>query len=75
MKKELQQLASRFGLVIIDWETAEYLACVSGQIPWGNQKRRAQACNDLGEAMQGRPMNTSLECFQDPSWEISTKKK
>ena len=49
--------------VCIDFQTAEYLAVLSGQVQWGNEKRRASACARLGEAMGKRKMETSLDCF------------
>ena len=58
-------------LVVIDWKTAEYLACLIGQIPWGNQKRRASAAADLAAAMSKTPMDTSLECFKEPNREFA----
>lgn len=61
--------------IVISFSTAEYLSCLSGQIPWGNQKRRGAACYELGMAMEGQIKTTSLECFQDATWEIITKKK
>ena len=80
MKPFIRWLAGFFGLVVIDYRTAEYLGCLSGQIPWGNQKRRAAACADLGEAhsafyIRHRPQSKSLECFQEATWEITTKKR
>lgn len=75
MKKIVRWIASLFGMVAIDWQTAEYLACLSGQVPWGNQRRRGRACEDLGFAMHGRRMHGSLECFQEATWDIITKKR
>ena len=51
--------------VCIDWETAEFLAVLSGQTDWGNKVRRRQAAAKLGEAMGKRQMSTSRECFSD----------
>lgn len=61
--------------IVISWPTAEYLSVLSGHIPWGNQKRRGEACYELGSAMHGLICSTSLECFQDQTWDIITKKK
>src|SRR5271170_5985582 len=49
--------------VIIDFQTAEYLCVLIGQVQWGDGKRRASACASLCEAMGPRKMETSLECF------------
>lgn len=51
--------------IIISWETAEYLSILGGQTNWGNQKRRAAANHEIGVAMEGHQMTTSLECFSD----------
>lgn len=51
--------------IIISWETAEYLSVLGGQVNWGNQKRRAAANHELGQAMSGHQMTESLECFSD----------
>jgi hypothetical protein len=61
--------------IVISWQTAEYFSCLSGQIPWGNQRRRGNACAELGEAMHGQISTSSIECFQDATWDIITKKK
>jgi len=53
--------------IIISWETAEYLSILGGQVNWGNQKRRAAANAEIGQAMTGHPMTTSLDCFADQS--------
>jgi hypothetical protein len=53
--------------VIISWETAEYLSILGGQTNWGNQKRRAKANAEIGVAMEGHQMITSLDCFTDQS--------
>jgi len=77
MKQIIRWLARQFGMVAIDWKTAEYLSCISGQVPWGNQERRGKACHDLGFAMEGIPMSTSEECFSatHSPWEIIVKTK
>ena len=63
--------------VPIQWSTAEYLAVLSGNVPWGNQKRRRKAIADLSNCMhtQMRPMSTSQECFKDATWDVSSKPK
>lgn len=53
--------------VIISWETAEYLSILAGQVNWGNPKRRRGANHEIGFAMQGHQMTTSLDCFTDQS--------
>jgi hypothetical protein len=53
--------------IIISWETAEYLSILGGQVNWGNQKRRAAANSEIGIAMEGHQMTTSLDCFTDQS--------
>ena len=61
--------------VTIDWETAEYLSCLIGQIPWGNPRRRRAAAENLGKATEGRKMETSQECFKDATWDIIVRRK
>jgi hypothetical protein len=61
--------------VIISWETAEYLSVLIGQVPLGNQKRRSAAAADICNSMMGRRCETTLECFQDASWEITSVPK
>ncbi len=58
--------------VIISWETAEYLSILGGQTNWGNQKRRAKANHEIGVAMEGHQMTTSLDCFEG---QINKEKK
>jgi hypothetical protein len=59
----------------ISWATAEYLAILVGQVPFGNMRRRDAAAADLGNAMRGGTMDFAQECFQDPAWDITSEPK
>jgi hypothetical protein len=61
--------------ISITWETAEYLACLIGQVPWGNEVRRSKAAKNLSEAMGKRKMSGSTDCFNDAGWIITSQKK
>lgn len=65
--------------ITISYRTAEYLACLAGQIPWGNQARRSSACAELGEALNEAQrgdhteLQKTLECFENPTWDVHVK--
>ena len=49
--------------VVIDLQTAEYLAVLLGQTNWGNGSRRSSAAAALGEALKGHTLTSTEECF------------
>ena len=68
--------------VAIKASTAEFLSLLIGLVPWGNAKRRSQACDDLANATNKifnyKPvcgMNTSEECFHNQTRDVSVKPK
>lgn len=77
--QSLRDITTHSGHITISYRTAEYLSVLAGQIPWGNQVRRAHACAELGDAINqarlagyNEPQQT-LECSADNTWDVQVK--
>lgn len=61
--------------VELDRRTLEYLTVLIGQIPFGNEQRRREACADLAAATASEPLVTARECFECADWVITCQRK
>lgn len=47
--------------VVLSYETAEYLTCLTGQTRWGDRDRRRKVNEELGQAV--KKMTNAQDCF------------